>query len=46
MHAVSLTPHAQNVFRKTSRSENNMQYSDGMQKKSKMQAASLTQHAK
>jgi hypothetical protein len=31
MHAVSLTPHAQKIFRTTSKSENHMQKSDGMQ---------------
>jgi hypothetical protein len=32
VHAVSLTPHAQKVFKTTSKSENDMQNSDGMQK--------------
>jgi hypothetical protein len=32
MHAVSLTLHAQKFFRTTSKSENHMQNSDGMQK--------------
>jgi hypothetical protein len=32
MHAVSLTPHAQKFCRTTSKSENHMQNSDGMQK--------------
>jgi uncharacterized Fe-S center protein len=35
MHAVSLTPHAQKIFRTTSKSENHMQNSDGMLKKNK-----------
>jgi hypothetical protein len=33
VHAVSLTPHAQKNFRTSSKSENHMQNSDGMQKK-------------
>jgi hypothetical protein len=32
MHAVSLTPHAQNNFRTTSKSENHMQNSDDSKK--------------
>jgi hypothetical protein len=36
MHAVSLTPHAQKIFRTTSKSENHMKNSEGMQKKLKM----------
>jgi hypothetical protein len=39
------TPHAQQIFRTTSRSENHMQNSDGMQKKLKMHAVSWTPHA-
>jgi hypothetical protein len=46
MHAVSLTPHEQTIFRTTSKSEHHMQNSDGMQKKLKMHAVSLTPHAK
>jgi hypothetical protein len=46
MHAVSLTQHVQKIFRTTSKSENNMQNSDGMQKKLKMHAVSMTPHAK
>jgi hypothetical protein len=42
MHAVSMTPHAQKNFRTTSKSENHMQNSDGMQKKLKMHAVSMT----
>jgi hypothetical protein len=37
VHAVSL--HAQKFFRTTSKSENHMQNSDGMQKKLKMNGA-------
>jgi hypothetical protein len=37
------TPHAQNFFLTTSKSENHMQNSDGMQKK---HAVSMTPHAK
>jgi hypothetical protein len=43
MHAVSLTPHARV---ETSKSENHMQNSDGMQKKLKMHAVSMTPHAR
>jgi hypothetical protein len=43
MHAVSLTPHSQKNFQTTSKSENHMQNSDGVQKKLKM---SMTPHAK
>jgi hypothetical protein len=32
VHAVSLTPHAQKIVQTTSKSENHMQNSDGMQK--------------
>jgi hypothetical protein len=32
MHAVSLTPHAQKIFRTASKSEKQMQNSDVMQK--------------
>jgi hypothetical protein len=32
VHVVSLTPHAKQIFRTTSKSENYMQNSDGMQK--------------
>jgi hypothetical protein len=46
MHAVSLTPHAQKIFRTTSKSENHMQNNDGMQNKLKMNAVSMTPHAK
>jgi hypothetical protein len=46
MHAVSLIPHAQKIFQTTSKSENHMEKSDGMQKKLKMHAVSLTPHAK
>jgi hypothetical protein len=42
MHAVSLTPDAQKNFRTTLKSENHMQNSDGMRKKLKMHAVSLT----
>jgi hypothetical protein len=35
MHAVSLTPHAQKIFQTTSKSENHMQNSDGVQKNEK-----------
>jgi hypothetical protein len=38
VHAVLLTPHAPKNFRTTSKSENLMQNSDGMQKKLKMHA--------
>jgi hypothetical protein len=46
VHAVSLTPHAQTNFRTTSKSENHMQNSAGMQKKLKMHAVPLTPHAR
>jgi hypothetical protein len=42
VHAVSLTPHAQTNFLTTLNSENHMQNSDGMQKKFKMHAVSIT----
>jgi hypothetical protein len=42
MHAVALTPHAQKKLRTTSKSENHMQNSDGMPKKLKMHAVSMT----
>jgi hypothetical protein len=46
VHAVSLTPHAQKIFRTTSKSENHMQNSHGMQKNLKMHAVSMTPHAR
>jgi hypothetical protein len=46
MHAVSLTPHTQEIFRTTLKSENHVQNRDGMQKKLKMHAVSLTPHAR
>jgi 6-phosphogluconolactonase (cycloisomerase 2 family) len=45
VHAVSLTPHAQTNFLTTLNSENHMQNSDGMQKKSHVHAVSMTPHA-
>jgi cytoplasmic iron level regulating protein YaaA (DUF328/UPF0246 family) len=46
MHAVSLTPQSQKIFRTTSKSENHMPNSEGVQKKLKMHAVSLTPHAR
>jgi hypothetical protein len=56
MHAMSLIPHAQKNFQTTSKSENHMQNSDGMQKMKNacgvidtactVHAGSLTPHAK
>jgi hypothetical protein len=40
-----MTPHVQKNFRTTSKSENHMQNNDGMQKKLKMHAVSMTPHA-
>jgi hypothetical protein len=45
-HAVSLIPHAQKIFRTTSKSENHMQNSDGVHKKLKMHGVSMTLHAR
>jgi hypothetical protein len=45
MHAVSLAPHAQKHFLTTSKSENHMQNSDGMQSKLKMHEVSMKPHA-
>jgi N-acetylglutamate synthase-like GNAT family acetyltransferase len=46
LHAESLTPHAQKFFQTTSKSQNHMQKRDGIQKKIKMYAVSMTSHAR
>jgi hypothetical protein len=46
VNAVSSTPHAQKICRTTSKSENHMQNSDGMQKKLKIHAVSLIPHSR
>jgi hypothetical protein len=46
VHAVSLSPHAQKFVRRTSKSENHVQNSDGMQTKLKLHAVSMTPHAR
>jgi hypothetical protein len=43
---VSLTPHAHINFQTASKSENHMQNRDGMQKKFKMHAVSMTPRAR
>jgi hypothetical protein len=45
VYAVSLTPHAQQIFRTTLKSENHLQNSVGLQKKLKRHAVSMTPHA-
>jgi hypothetical protein len=46
VHAVSLTPHAQQIFRTTSKSENHVKHSDCMQKTLKMHAVSMMPQAR